>query len=163
DLWLLVNAAIDNCIKAIAGSDWRDSTAIAIAKHLLDGEFYVLTQFRPEFCQPDLARGRQDGEPIALLVPDHDPLHQAVTRDVDLWLLVNAAIDNCIKAIAGSDWRDSTAIAIAKHLLDGEFYVLTQFRPEFCQPDLARGRQDGEPIALLVPDHDPLHQAVTRD
>ena len=62
------------------------STAIAIAKHLLDlllgGEFHVLTQFRPEFCQPDLARGRQDGEPIALLVPDHDPLHQAVTRNV---------------------------------------------------------------------------------
>src|SRR4051812_7783329 len=84
--------------------------------------------------------------------------------EIDLQLLIKAVVDNRINAIAKSDRRDSAAIAIAKHLLDlllsGEVHILTPLCPEFCQPDVARGRQDGEPIALLVPDHDPLHQTV---
>src|SRR6266851_3667947 len=86
---------------------------------------------------------------------------------IDLWLCLDAIVDDDIQSVALAHGRDCTMCAVAEQLIDfgfiGHIDVITEFCPQFRQAEVMRCGHDGEHIFAVAPQHDAFTETIARD
>jgi hypothetical protein len=103
-------------------------------------------------AESTVARIRGELGELRLFHMDQRPVIPAF--QVDLWQMVDAFIDDNVKAVAFTDWRHGAVCAIPEQLVDltlpGEIDDVTKLPPQFRQADTVRCWKDGEQIAAIA-------------